>query len=239
MRDECEAALLFRFYVRSMPTSDVRTLNELQVQKLLTRAQSARLRSADAGALIEEVRLEYAHAMNGLLLRDGLRRPPLRDKVRADLLLPPPPPPPPELGVVPIEENDFVGATSSFLATSNLVMAPVVLARSAAQYECLQLGRLSLFNLEITRALRLEDFEQIRSSASRLRPSSETHGRHAAAAAAAAARTRARAPRRAPPPLTRLPASLASQGAIKKVVLQRMANVDESRWLVAAALRAR
>ena len=46
MRDECEAALLFRFYVRSMPTSDVRTLNELQVQQLLTRAQSARLRSA-------------------------------------------------------------------------------------------------------------------------------------------------------------------------------------------------
>ena len=36
-----------------------------------------------------------------------------------------------------------------------------------------------------------------------------------------------------PPPLTRLPPlSLASQGAIKKVVLQRMANVDESRWLV-------
>ena len=169
MRDECEAALLFRFYVRSMPTSDVRTLNELQVQQLLTRAQSARLRSADAGALIEEVRLEYAHAMNGLLLRDGLRRPPLRDKVRADLLLPPPPPPPPELGVVSIEENDFVGATASFLATSNLVMAPVVLARSAAQYECLQLGRLSLFNLEITRALRLEDFEQIQAQhASRL-----------------------------------------------------------------------
>ena len=47
MRDECEAALLFRFYVRSMPTSDVRTLNELQVQQLLTRAQSARLRAAD------------------------------------------------------------------------------------------------------------------------------------------------------------------------------------------------
>ena len=111
MRDECEAALLFRFYVRSMPTSDVRALNELQVQQPLTRAQSARLRSADAGALIEEVRLEYAHAMNGLLLRDGLRRLPLRDKVRADLLLPPPPPPPPELGVVLIEENDFVGAT--------------------------------------------------------------------------------------------------------------------------------
>ena len=32
-----------------------------------------------------------------------------------------------------------------------------------------------------------------------------------------------------PPPAS---LSLASQGAIKKVVLQRMANVDESRWLV-------
>ena len=30
-----------------------------------------------------------------------------------------------------------------------------------ARHECLQLARLSLFNLEISRALRLEDFEHI------------------------------------------------------------------------------
>ena len=31
-RDECEGALLLSFYIKNMPTADVRTLNEMQVR---------------------------------------------------------------------------------------------------------------------------------------------------------------------------------------------------------------
>ena len=115
----------------------------------------------DTASLIDEVLMEYSYSMNGLLLQEGLTRPPLRDKVRADLLLPPAPPPVPELGVIEIIDNTFVAASASFLAISPLVMPEVVEALTRARHECLQLARLSLFNLEISRALRLEDFEHI------------------------------------------------------------------------------
>ena len=69
-----------------------------------------------------QVRLEYAQTINSMLLREGLQRPPLRDKVRAELLLPPPPPPVPELGVVAIPENISADAKASFISISPLVM---------------------------------------------------------------------------------------------------------------------
>ena len=69
-----------------------------------------------------QVRLEYAQTINSMLLREGLQRPPLRDKVRAELLLPPPPPPVPELGVVVIPENISADAKASFISISPLVM---------------------------------------------------------------------------------------------------------------------
>eukprot|EP00965_Chrysotila_dentata_P109205 3608902-Pleurochrysis_carterae.AAC.5 len=128
-RDQCEASLLFQFYVRNMPTADVKTLTEGQVQRLLERAlapsPSVLANSAEMSRLIEEVKLEYAQSMNGILLRDGLHKPPLRDKVRAELLLPPPPPPPPEVGTVVIEDNHYHESKESFVAISALVMPQV------------------------------------------------------------------------------------------------------------------
>ena len=125
-RDECEAALLFSFYVKNMPTGDVRTLNELQVDRLLERTlttQRLRASDIDPNQLIDEVKLEYAQSMNGMLLREGLQRPPLRDKMPSTMsLLTPPPPPVPELGVIQIAESSVVGSRASFVAISSLVM---------------------------------------------------------------------------------------------------------------------
>jgi hypothetical protein len=73
-RDECEAALLFSFYVKNMPTADVRTLNESQVARLLERALTTmRLRAStvDPNPLVDEVKLDYAHSVNGMLLHEG------------------------------------------------------------------------------------------------------------------------------------------------------------------------
>ena len=88
-----------------------------------------------------QVRLEYAHALNGMLLRVGLTRPPLKDKVRAELLLPPPPPPAPELGVISLESNNYVACAASFFAISSLIVPQVVRALAAARHECIQVGR--------------------------------------------------------------------------------------------------
>ena len=71
--------------------------------------------------------------MSWQLLQEGLQRPPLRDKVRADLLLPPPPPRSPELGVLKIDDNCFTHAAASFSSISNLVLPHVVRALSAAR----------------------------------------------------------------------------------------------------------
>ena len=166
-RDECEGALLLQFYVKNMPTQDVRTLNEMQVASLLERTlTTARLRASDVdpNALLDEVKLAYAHSVNGMLLREGLQRPPLRDKFPTQHLLPPPPPPVPELGVISIPDNSFMDSAPSFLAISSLVMPEVVHGLIATKNECLQLERLSLFNLDMNRSLRLDDFEQLQAS---------------------------------------------------------------------------
>ncbi|KAL1510265.1 hypothetical protein AB1Y20_006588 [Prymnesium parvum] len=154
------------FYVKNMPTDDVRTLNELQINRLLERTLTTeKLRNSelDASALIDEVRLEYAQTINAMLLREGLQRPPLRDKVRADLLLPPPPPPVPESGVIQIPDNNAIDAKASFLAISPLVMPQVVRALAATRHECIQLSRLSLLNTELMRTLALDEFETLQS----------------------------------------------------------------------------
>ena len=67
-RDECEGALLLSFYIKNMPTEDVRTLNELQVARLIERTlTTSRLRETDVdpNALIDEVKLDYARSVNG------------------------------------------------------------------------------------------------------------------------------------------------------------------------------
>ena len=163
-RDECEGALLLRFYIKNMPTQDVRTLNEMQVASLLERTlTTTRLRSSDIdpNALIDEVKLDYAHSVNGMLLREGLQRPPLRDKFPSANLLPPPPPPVPELGVIAVPDNSYPVSSESFLNISSLVLPEVVHALLATRNECIQLERLSLFNLDVTRTMRLDDFEQL------------------------------------------------------------------------------
>jgi hypothetical protein len=163
-RDECEGALLLRFYIKNMPTADVRTLNELQVASLLERTlTTSRLRASDVdpNALIEEVKLDYAQSVNGMLLREGLQRPPLREKFAHANLLPPPPPPVPELGVIRIDDSSFSISKGSFDSISSLVMPEVVMALQGTRAECLQLERLSLFNLDVDRTLRLDDFEQL------------------------------------------------------------------------------
>ena len=165
-RDECEAALLLRFYVKNMPTQDVRTLNELQVASLLERTlTTTKLRSSDVdpNELIDEVKLDYAHSINGMLLKEGLQRPPLRDKFPTASLLQQPPPAVPELGVIAIPDSSYPVSSESFLSISSLVMPEVVHALIATRNECLQLERLSLFNIDLNRSLRLDDFEQLQS----------------------------------------------------------------------------
>ena len=162
-RDECEGALLLSFYIKNMPTADVRTLNEMQVASLLQRTLTTnRLKSSDIdpNQLIDEVKLDYAHSVNGMLLREGLQRPPLKDKFASASLLPPPPPPVPELGVIEIPDNQYEITNYSFNSISSLVMPEVVMALCATKTECLQLEKISLFNLE-QRTFRLEDFEQL------------------------------------------------------------------------------
>lgn len=165
-RNDCEAQLLLSFYVKNMPTADVRTLNEMQVTRLLDRSLTTpRLRASDIdpNGLLDEVKLDYAHAVNGMLLREGLQRPPLKDKLFAASLLPPPPPPVPELGVIAIDDNSHAASSESFYSISSLVMPQVVVASQATRNECLQLERLSLFNLGLTHTVQLDDFEQLQS----------------------------------------------------------------------------
>ena len=67
-------------------------MNDDALERTLT---TTRLRSSDIdpNELIDEVKLDYAHSVNGMLLREGLQRPPLRDKFPSSTLQPKLPPP--------------------------------------------------------------------------------------------------------------------------------------------------
>jgi len=171
-RDEAEADILFQFYVRNMPTTDVYTLSDAQIERLIERAVPAHrmpaagaealARSGSVAPLIAEVKLSYAHSMNSMLLREGLQRAPLKDKVRGDLLLPPPRAPAPELGVVAEAKGlDYALAAESFGSISSLALSEACHAVVAARHECIQLARLGLFNVELERTLSLEDFDAL------------------------------------------------------------------------------
>ena len=58
-----------------------------------------------------------------------------------------------------------VAAVSSSPPIGALLLArQVVMALVATKTECLQLERLSLFNLDINRTMRLDDFEQLQAN---------------------------------------------------------------------------
>jgi dynein heavy chain len=171
-RDEAEAELLLQFYVRSMPTTDVYTLSDAQIERLIERAVPAHrmpasgaealARSGSVAPLIAEVKLSYARSMNGMLLRERMQAAPLKHKVRANLLLPPDRPPAPALGVVAEAKGlDFGTAMESFEAISSLVLPEACRAIVAARHECIQLARLNLFDLDISQPLELAAFAQL------------------------------------------------------------------------------
>lgn len=172
-RDRAEAEILFRCYVQSMPTTGVYTLSDTQVERLLERAVPAHrmpaagkalLRSGAAEALVSEVRLAYTHSMNAMLLRHSIVRPPLGLGNDTDFI-PAPPPPPPEIGVIAAAKlPEYPHAVASFAAVSSAAMPEVCRAVFAARHECLQLARLSLFDVETPRTRTLIEYESAQAS---------------------------------------------------------------------------
>lgn len=166
-RDAAEEELLRRFYVANMPVGELRQISTQQLNRILELAYSTeqlRQGALDPTSLVEETRLEYARALNGLLFEKELRQPTFRSQVRLVELDPPRKPPVPHIGVVPAwlpSAYEFKRCQASFDAISACALPEALGAMMQAQYECLQLQKLSLFSVDVSASIRLEDFEQL------------------------------------------------------------------------------
>jgi len=166
-RDLAEEDLLRRHYIQNMPVGELRQISAFQVNRILELAYSTeqlRQGALDPTSLVEETRLEYARTLNTLLFESELRQPGFRDQVRFPTLELPRKPPVAELGVIPAwlpSAYDYSACAKSFGGISSKALPEAVQAMAQVQYECLQLMKLSLFTIEFSASIRLEDFEQL------------------------------------------------------------------------------
>lgn len=135
-----------------------------RILELAYSTEQLRHGALDPTDLVEETRLEYARALNGLLFARELRQPVFRSQVRLVSLEPPPKRAVPQLGVVPewLPGSYSYGAcAASFASISAAALPEAVSCLAQVRYECLQLQKLSLLAADASASLRLEDFEQM------------------------------------------------------------------------------
>ncbi len=188
LRREVESAIKYSLYIDSMPVDDLEALDSQQVSRIVELAQNTRQlqrHKLDTTSLLQEINVDYARTMNKIIFDVNLSDPAqqgLRSALAPGLnfasitngganangaVVP-------SLGflgqhkkpvrysaVVSVPFHDFPNHFSDFCFNSVFTKVEALAALIKVNAECLKLQKMSLFNLSVPKATRLDEFEQM------------------------------------------------------------------------------
>eukprot|EP00762_Andalucia_godoyi_P002130 ANDGO_02526.mRNA.1 Dynein-1-beta heavy chain len=168
-RAQAEAVLRYNLYIDNMPTDDIPPMPERQIASVLRLSfNTQRLVAAqprlNIQELVDESSVEYCRAMNRIVFEESIHDPAQQD-LFASLQLPEKEaqPPVPDYGLLPIPPHDFVDHFKSFSFSTYLV-PEVIKALQAVRSECLRIAHERLYQIEFTKTLRIDEYEQLQSA---------------------------------------------------------------------------
>jgi len=181
-RRQLEGRIRYALYVDNMPTDEIAPLDTEQVNRILLLAlntKKLKQNALDTTALLNEVNIDFGRTMNKIIFDVNLRDPQqqqLRHQLHLEVVEEvnaamglgeddlPQKRPVGYLGVISVPFHDLPKHFSNFCFHSFYTKIEAISALVKVQAECLRLGKLSLFNTNVTKSVRLEEFEQMQNS---------------------------------------------------------------------------
>jgi len=170
-RTMADSMLKYNFYIENMPTHQIPEIDNEEVNRILGMTQNTKqLRgksSSDTTALLSEVNFEFAKTMNKIIFDKHIdaNGP---DLISGPLSLPEAPPVPeaPIFGMISIEvrQNPFPKTFSDFAYSSILNKDQSIRAMQEIRKECNDVLTKDIFNSNITKSMRVNEFQQIQKS---------------------------------------------------------------------------
>ncbi|TPX58491.1 hypothetical protein PhCBS80983_g03079 [Powellomyces hirtus] len=170
LREQVARTLKYNFFIDCMPTEQAIQIPGTQLSRVLTMAaykkpgdkKSQGEPTVSAETILNEIKCDYSRAMNKQLFDTEVT---MGDSngIRASLDLPKPEPPTPasEYSPLSVPAYDYAKQQRGFSFSTFLSSLEVVRTLSKVRIECDKLSFSSLFVSNITKTMRLDEFEQV------------------------------------------------------------------------------
>ncbi len=151
-----------------MPTDEIPELTSDQLMKIIKQALTARSfkgkSQQDTQPLIAEINVDFAKTMNRIIF-DKHMRGRGKDLIGGGLQLPPAPRPRrPYYGMIQIPSSNLPDVFTGFCFASILTRVEAIKAGERINEECLEAQEKEIFNTNLTKTLKLDDFMKIENS---------------------------------------------------------------------------
>ena len=164
-RAYADSLIRYNYYIENMPTDEIPELSNEQIAKIITQALTARSfkgkSQLDTQPLINEVNIDFAKTMNKIIF-DKHMKGKGKELIGGTLMLPPPLRPKHKyFGMVQIPTHSFPETFAAFGFESILMRLEAIKAGERINLECLEAQEKEIFNTNLTKTLKLEEFKQI------------------------------------------------------------------------------
>lgn len=165
-----DSLIKYNYYIENMPTHEIPDLDHDKVSRILILTQNTKAlrgKSSTDTSLLNEVDFEFKKTMNKIIFDKHLKeKGGSNGLITGSLTLPADPPKKqtPYFGMITIPEHDYPGTFSKFNAATLLSTNEVILALHEIKKECNDVMTRDIYNPNINKSMRIEDFKQIQNS---------------------------------------------------------------------------
>lgn len=170
-RIHADALIKYNYYIENMPTHQIPEIDNYQVNRILSMTQNTKsLRgksSSDTTTLLNEINVDFAKTMNNIIFDKHLN-----DKgtelITGQLKLPEKPPKKETayFGMIsiPVPDMDYPEKFLMFSCNTLQVNDEVIRAQQEIRKECNDVACKDIYNLSLTKTMKVEEFIQIQAS---------------------------------------------------------------------------
>ena len=168
-RAKADSLLKYNFYIENMPTHQIPEIDNEEVNRILSKTQNSKaLRgksSSDTTALLSEVNFEFAKTLNKIIFDKHLDSS-NNNMIAGPLALPDAKPKEsaPEKGMITIPAHNFPQTFNDFFFNTILNKDQSIRSMQDIRKECNDVLAKEIFNTNITKPMRVNEFNQIHNS---------------------------------------------------------------------------